>query len=237
MHKVFLEADWRKLIMANYPVPPDVLKPYVPHRTELDFHNGVCHVSLVGFMFLNTRVKGFRIPFHSNFEEVNLRFYVRHKQGQEWKRGTVFIKEFVPRRAIAVVANTLYNEPYSTLPMKHTITQDRDRQTVEYSWKRGGWHSMKVVADNEACDTPDDSEEAFISEHYWGYNRVRNNATLEYGVEHAKWPTYNTIESSVNVEFGQAYGPRFAFLQHQAWSSIFLVEGSPVIVREGTRLP
>jgi uncharacterized protein YqjF (DUF2071 family) len=188
-------------------------------------------------MFLNTRVKGFRIPFHSNFEEVNLRFYVRYKDGQQWKRGTVFIKEFVPLRAIAVVANTLYNEPYATLPMKHTITQDAKGQSVEYSWKRGGWHSIKVVADNEAQDTPDGSEEAFISEHYWGYNKARTARTLEYGVEHPKWRVYKTIGSSVNVSFEQVYGPQFAFLQHQQWSSMFLVEGSPVIVREGQWLP
>jgi uncharacterized protein YqjF (DUF2071 family) len=35
-------------------------------------------VSLVGFLFQNTRLRSIPIPFHRIFEEVNLRFYVRH---------------------------------------------------------------------------------------------------------------------------------------------------------------
>ena len=89
----FLTATWKNLIIANYIVHPHVLKPFLPHKTELDLFNGKVYVSLVGFMFMNTRLLGFKIPFHINFEEVNLRFYVRYNDNGEWKRGTVFIKE------------------------------------------------------------------------------------------------------------------------------------------------
>jgi uncharacterized protein YqjF (DUF2071 family) len=102
----FLQAEWRDLLMINYEVDPEVLKPYLPAYTELDLWHGKALVSMVGFMFLNTRVLGVKWPFHVNFEEVNLRFYVRYFNGQEWKRGAVFISEIVPKAIIPLVANT-----------------------------------------------------------------------------------------------------------------------------------
>lgn len=117
----FLTANWQKLIMANYEIDATQLKTLIPAGTEADTWNGNTYVSLVGFLFGNTRVRGWRIPFHVNFPEVNLRFYVRYKENHEWKRGVVFVKEIVPRPAITFVANSLFNERYITLPMKYSI--------------------------------------------------------------------------------------------------------------------
>ncbi|MCB9261021.1 MAG: DUF2071 domain-containing protein [Flavobacteriales bacterium] len=112
----FLKAEWRKLAIANYVVDANVLLDYIPAGTELDLWNGKCYVSLVGFMFQNTRLLGIKIPFHVHFEEVNLRFYVKRFDNGIWKRGVVFIKEIVPKRALTFVANTVYNENYEILP-------------------------------------------------------------------------------------------------------------------------
>ncbi len=73
----FLTAEWRHLAMLNYEIDPVILRPFVPSGTELDSWNGKTYVSIVGFLFLKTRVRGLAIPFHQNFEEINLRFYVR----------------------------------------------------------------------------------------------------------------------------------------------------------------
>jgi uncharacterized protein YqjF (DUF2071 family) len=70
--RVFLTAEWRHLAMLNYIIDPALLKPLVPAGTELDFWGGQTYVSMVGFLFLNTRVRGIPIPFHRNFEEINL---------------------------------------------------------------------------------------------------------------------------------------------------------------------
>src|SRR5262245_20887686 len=108
----FLTADWRYLVMINYEVDPEILHPYIPGGTELDQWQGRTFVSVVGFLFLRTRVLGLTIPFHHNFEEVNLRFYVRRRAIEGWRRGVVFIREIVPRWAIAAVAREFYNENY-----------------------------------------------------------------------------------------------------------------------------
>jgi len=121
MTRAFLTAEWRNLAMLNYVVDPALLTPFVPRGTVLDSWNGRTYVSLVGFMFVDTRVLGVPIPFHRAFEEVNLRFYVRRTVDGEVRRAVTFLRELVPRRAIALVARLGYNEPYTALPMRHRI--------------------------------------------------------------------------------------------------------------------
>lgn len=229
---IFLRAEWRDLIMANYIVDPKRLEPYLPLHTEHDLRDGICYVSLVGFMFLNTRIKGIRIPFHTDFEEVNLRFYVRFKEDGEWKRGTVFIKEIVPKPAIAFVANTIYGEKYETRPMRHSLVEQGHSQTLAYAWKTKSWNKISVKAGKELWNMGIGSEEEFILEHYWGLSKGRNHTTITYGVEHPRWQVYPTLESTIEVNFEENYGPAFASLQHQKPNSVFLAAGSEVLIRD-----
>lgn len=230
MATTFLDAEWRKLLMFNYAVDEKLLLPYLPYKTELDLWNGVCYASLVGFLFLNTKMMGLKIPFHVNFEEVNLRFYVRYREGDSWKRGVVFIKEIVPRLAISVVANTLYGEHYETLPMRHQWTLAEDALTVEYAWKKGSWHSMKATVENKLVPIAPGSEPEFITEHYWGYTRLGSAKTSEYGVEHPRWDVYPVREYALDVDFEKIYGQPFRFLGELKPTSVFLAEGSRIQV-------
>src|SRR6267154_5516135 len=150
MLKPFLTANWRYLAMLNFAVDPKILAPHVPAGTELDFHNDKTYLSVVGFLFYHTIVCGLPIPRHRNFEEVNLRFYVRKKSADTWRRGVVFIRELVPKIAIAVTARVFYGEPYVAVPMKHDIEHVDLRLKVEYSWRRGrNWESLRMIASGE----------------------------------------------------------------------------------------
>ena len=111
---VFIQSEWRKLVMINYDVDPKILTPYLPYGTKIDTWNGRCYMSLVGFMFLNTKLKGIVLPFHQKFEEINLRFYIKYYDEIDIIRGTVFIKEIVPKSLVTLVANQLYKEHYET---------------------------------------------------------------------------------------------------------------------------
>ncbi len=237
MAKTFLSAEWRKLIMANYAINPEILKKYVPPHTELDFYNGVCYVSVIGFMFLKTKLKGIPIPFHRNFEEVNLRFYVRHKDADgNYKRGAVFIKEIVPpsKFALAIVANAVYNEPYVTMPMRHEWTATADELRVNYGWKKGkNWYSIDVITDNKTTEIALNSEEEFITEHYWGYTKIDNSRTSEYGVEHPRWRIYPIKSHTIKMNFEDLYGAEFAFLNEEKPVSVLLAEGSEIAVKDG----
>jgi uncharacterized protein len=238
MAKTFLTAEWRKLIMANYAISDNLLSRYLPHGTEFDSYNGRCYVSLVGFLFQETQLKGFRVPFHVQFEEVNLRFYVRRidETGLK-KRGVVFIKELVPRFALSFVAKTFYEENYATVRMKHEWLRADSSLSVAYRWhNRSLWHEMRVSASSEPQPIKSDSEEEFFTEHYWGYTKLRNGGTLEYEVLHPRWQIYPVEEYMINVDFEQVYGSGFSVLNNLQPDSLLLAEGSEVVVRSGSRL-
>jgi uncharacterized protein YqjF (DUF2071 family) len=211
MVKTFLTAEWRKLVIINYSVDPSILAPYLPYKTELDFWKDKCYVSLVGFCFINTKLKGISIPFHQNFEEINLRFYVRYNDGGNWKRGVTFIKEIVPMPALTFVANTLYKEKYVTYPTKHKIVNNTDSIDVSYEWKHAGqWDTIQVTAALPSQEMEYGSEEEFITEHYWGYTQLGNRMTSEYQVEHPRWQVYPIINHKIQVRFGELYGSELA---------------------------
>ena len=234
--RTFLDAQWRKLVMVNYAVSPEIVKPYLPFNTEIDLWNGTCYVSLVGFMFVNTKVLRLRIPFHINFEEINLRFYVKHKAAEGYKRGVVFIKEIVPRPALTLVANLLYRENYETLKTRHSWITTDDTLTVTYGWKKGAWNTLKVVAGKTAVDIKPGSEEEFITEHFWGYTKLSATATSEYEVAHPRWQVYPVKHYETDVDFNKVYGPDFAFLQAQKPVSVYLAEGSEILVKQGGKI-
>ncbi len=225
--------------MLNYEVDPAVLAPLVPAGTEVDLWDRRAFVSMVGFHFGRTRVLGLAIPGHCNFEEVNLRFYVRREGPEGLRRGVVFVKEIVPRAAIAWVARTLYNENYVALPMRHRLTEGMagEARSVVYEWRQGGnWSRLAIATRTRPEIPPADSEAAFISEHYWGYARQRDGGTVEYRVEHPQWRVSAATESAFECDVAALYGPRFAPFLAGPPASAFLAVGSAVTVRRGVRL-
>jgi len=239
MQSPFLTARWENLVLLNYRCPAELLLPLVPRGTELDDWQGNHLISLVGFLFQDTKVRGWRIPRHRNFEEVNLRFYVRRETPDEVRRGVVFIRELVPRRAIAMVARALYNEPYSAVPMTHDVNlSESEGGSVNYSWRHQG-HAYSMGAKTIGAAKPLllGSEAEFITEHYWGYNRQRDGKTLEYQVAHPSWKVW-TCESSTYIGplDDSLYGPGFSEILRSAPTSSHLALGSEVEVYAGVPL-
>ena len=219
--------------MANYGVEPSLLEEFVPKGTELDFHEGKCFVSLVAFMFLDTRVLGFPVPFHINFEEVNLRFYVKRENETETRRGVVFVKELVPRFAIATVARVFYGEPYEAWKMSH----EKSENELSYAWWKGDCQNQIKVEIGGNLGVPEtDSHGEFIIEHYWGYTKRGANRTDEYKVEHPKWELFSVDSAEIDVDFGKLYDDKFAFLSEMKPYSILLAKGSEIAVYKGATL-
>jgi uncharacterized protein YqjF (DUF2071 family) len=246
MTGTFLTAEWRKLIMAQYEVAPEVLAPWLPGGVELDLYKGRCFVSLVGFLFDRVKIKGLPPPFHTRFEEVNLRFYVKRvmPDGTE-RRGVVFVSEIVPKPAITWMARALYGEAYSTASTRRKWAQEGETLRVEYQWKvpgggwGGPWQRVGVEASSEMRAIAAGSMEEFITEHYWGYTkgsgllRRGEGMTGEYGVAHPKWQVYPVTSAEVRADFGALYGPAFAELTQRAPEHVLLAEGSAIAIRMG----
>jgi uncharacterized protein len=237
----FLTAEWRYLLMLNYEVEPSVLLPLVPAGTALDLWQGRALVSVVGFRFLKTRVLGLGVPLHRDFDEVNLRFYVRRERaGGEARRGVVFVREFVPRAAIASLARLAYNEPYSAVPMRSTApdtpTQAPGRLT--YEWRAdGAWHRLAATAAGEPTAPEPASEAAFVTEHYWGYTRQRDGATVEYEVTHPAWRVWRAADPVLAADVVALYGPAFGHALARPPVSALIADGSAVTVHRPRRLP
>jgi uncharacterized protein YqjF (DUF2071 family) len=233
--RVFLTAEWKQLLMLNYSVDPALLLPFLPAGTELDSFEGHTYVSLVGFQFNDTRVAGFAIPFHRSFEEVNLRFYVRRSE----KRGVVFIRELVPKLAIAATARLFYGEKYSRVPMAHRICIGPGGTVVEaeYSWGAGPRRcAMRLETTGENYLPADGSLSQFITEHYWGYAAQSDGGSTEYEVRHPRWIVSSARLASFAGDAAHFYGPAFGKVLMGAPDSAFLAEGSEVTVFRGTRI-
>jgi uncharacterized protein YqjF (DUF2071 family) len=235
--KPFLTANWRYLATLNYVVDPRIIAPLVPPGTEIDYENGETFVSVVGFLFLDTRLLGLPIPLHRDFEEVNLRFYVRKKSAGTWRRGVVFVRELVPKRAIAVIARAFYGEPYLALPMNHEIEDVDLRVKVKYSWRRGSkWESLEMTASGEPQSIPAGSHAEFITEHYWGFTCVRGGCS-EYRVEHPRWKIWNAETFELRADVAALYGGQFADTLTAPPRSAFIAEGSPIEIWQRTIEP
>lgn len=231
----FLKAEWRKLAIANYIVDKSILKESIPKGTELDIWNGNCYISFVGFMFINTSILGIKVPFHTNFEEVNLRFYVLRKENNKWKRGVVFIREFVPKIIPAYLANMLYKEHYKAVPMEHVWNIHSNSLEVKYTlYSQNRTHTFNLITEKNTHSIEQGSEEEFITEHYWGYTKVNEHKTFEYQVTHPRWDAYSVIDHTIDVDFGILYGEEFSFLSTVEPSSVMLAEGSAITVENKT---
>jgi uncharacterized protein YqjF (DUF2071 family) len=231
VNRLFLTAEWRYVVMLNFRIAPDVLAPFVPKGTELDPWRGEHWVSLVGFRFLDTRVLGVPVPGHRHFPEVNLRFYVR-PIGDD-RRAVVFLKEIVPRRAIATIARALYNEPYVARPMRAEAPEVPSEAPgrVSFAWRHlGRWNRFGVTASGSPGLIATGSAEEFFAEHYWGYTRQRDGSTIEYAVEHPRWRVWNVANLEFDVAAAAEYGPAFGRALGTRPVSAFIAEGSRVEV-------
>lgn len=233
----FLKAEWKNLALFNYEVDAKILEKYIPSGTEIDLWNNKCYVSLVGFMFRNTKVLGLKVPFHINFEEVNLRFYVKRFENGEWKRGVVFIKEIVPKKAITFIANTLYQEHYETQKMRHEIIENENTNTFVYQWKnKENWNTIQLETQKHPTEIVTNSEAEFITEHYFGYTKIDDEITFEYKVQHPRWKQFKVIDHKIDIDFQENYGNDFEFLETTIPNSIFLAEGSAIEVKNKRKL-
>lgn len=231
----FLTAEWKNLLMLNYVVDAALLEPFVPAGTDLDAFAGKTYLSLIGFEFNRSRLFGFPMPFYQAFEEVNLRFYVKRAS----KRGVVFIRELVPKRAVAAVARFAFNENYSREPMWHRVETgaDGDLMKAEYGWRSGAEGcAMWIETEGASFLPPDNSVSQFITEHYWGYAAQRDGGCLEYEVQHPRWRVWNAKRAGFTGDTVLLYGVGFAQVLRGDPDSAFLAEGSPVTVFKGTRV-
>lgn len=229
--RVFLKAKWENIIMVNYEIEPKLLLPFLPNGLSLDLFDGKAYISLVGFMFKNTKLFNVPIPFFGSFEEINLRFYVTRKEDDVIKRGVVFINETIPYKLVAWMANKLYKEHYTVVPTKHHILNNDKINQIKFEWLlQNKWHSIAVDFDSKKETMKTNSLEKFIYEHYYGYTKINDLQTEEYQLKHPSWKIHKVIDSKINCDFEAMYGKSFSILNQMKPSSVYIAEGSDVSI-------
>lgn len=238
MARPFLTARWQHLLFFNYRCPPELLQRFVPDGTVLDPFEGEHYVSLVGFLFRDTLVRGLPIPCHRTFEEVNLRFYVRRELPGETRRAVVFLKELVPKRMIAAVARRVYQEPYEAVEMSNaTDLESARRGLIAYYWGYGRQpYGMRAAVEGTPQLAEAGGHDAFITEHYWGYTAQADGRTLEYRVDHPRWRLWTPIDPVIDGDLERIYGPEFGAALKYPPVSVLAAEGSEVSVYPGQHL-
>lgn len=246
-----LTARWRNLLLFNFAVPADVIERLAPPGTEPDFHDGRAYISIVGFRFEKARLFGLPFPGCTNFAEINLRFYVRRIVGDEIRRGVVFAREIVPRRAVALAANRLYNENYITRPMRSEIhiagAELAPGDTIEYAWNtrpsrlRPGatpdhWNRLAARVAAPLALPPRGSLDEFFVEHYWGYTHGRDGRTREYRVAHTPWRIASADNVTWDCNIGATHDNRLAEFLASPPTSALIAEGSAVQVFRGRKV-
>ncbi|HWI71149.1 MAG TPA: DUF2071 domain-containing protein [Baekduia sp.] len=220
----FLTAEWRDVIGITFACPPEKLARYVPSGATIDTLEGAPRVSLVAFEFSHTRVRRIPVPGHIRFPEINLRFYVRFG-GQ---RAVVFIRELVPRRAVAAIARLRYNEPYVRLPM--SCGKEIDDNSVRVWHRFGQSSSLAVTASATATLPVPDSPAHWLTDHALGIGRRRNGQTVLYHVAHPTWALHEIDAIDLDVDFAAIYGPAWGWLADAEPSHVSLASGSAVTV-------
>lgn len=231
MASPFLTATWRHLVLLNWRVNEDLLVPHLPSGVELDRWDGDCWASLVGFQFLHMSVKGVPAFGYRDFPEINLRFYVKRQVNGETRRGVVFIREITPHLMVGWVARALYNEPYTTMPMRQSVDESHARYQLQID---GQWQGLGVRT--VGTWRGQDEAELFITEHYWGYNTQRNGDAMEYQVEHPTWRARSIEPDCLDLDIEKLYGEQWAQALGTKPDSMVFAEGSGVTVRSGVRI-
>jgi uncharacterized protein YqjF (DUF2071 family) len=238
MSTAFLTAQWRYLAMLNFEVDPAILGPYVPKGTLLDDEHGRHYISLIGFLFRDTHIFGFPALFHENFEEVNLRFYVRRELRHESHRGVVFIREIVSLPLVAGVAKLTYNEPYITAPTRHSLVRTSDElQSAEYLF--GSQRAQCRIAlhvDDGPTPVRAGSHEEFITQRPWGFTKQRDGGTIEYAVDHPLWNVWRDARWELDGPIGDFYPQPFSSILSETPASAFIADGSGVTVHLPKRI-
>lgn len=236
--RVFLSAEWRDLVMLNYQVDPDLLRGYVPRGTELDLFNGCAFISLVGFRFLHTKVFGaLAFPGHFDFDEINLRFYVKRYEGDDCRRGVAFIREIVPKYLVALIARLAYGENYFCHPMRHHVNAGETGAMAEFEWGVGRkWCRLYALGSGSPAHPRKGSLEEFITEHYWGYSASRRGRSLEYRVSHTPWRVWSSTEAGFEGDGKSTYGETLGGILNRRPDSAFIAEGSSVLIYMGSAI-
>jgi uncharacterized protein YqjF (DUF2071 family) len=188
-------------------------------------------LSLVAFHFADNRVLGVPIPFAREYDQINLRFYVRRRlEDGGWRRGVVFLRELAPAKPVVAGARFVYGERYDCVPVTARVRPPGAAGTrggrAVYRWRdRHQVHRLAVDFHGPAALPGPGSLEDFLTDRHFGYVSAER-ATREYRVDHPPWRVWPATDARLSHGIADAFGRRFERALDRAPLSAFVAEGS-----------
>ena len=109
--------EWNNAIFLHWKVDYNELKKFVPNELEIDLFNQDPWVSLVAFTMEKIRPRNLpAISIISNFNEINIRTYVKHKG----KAGVYFLNIEAGKRISSYIAQKISKLPYRYSKIKRS---------------------------------------------------------------------------------------------------------------------
>lgn len=214
-------------MLLTYEVDPSLVQPWLPSDVQPDLHDGKALVSLIAFDFVDTRVRGRRIPGFVDFPEINFRTYVRQGDHQ----GVVAIRELVPSPLAAAIARLRFNEPFRSAPIESRTQSLGDELLVEHRWRwKERRYFLRVTADQHSIPAPAQGPPHNLLGRRWAYGRTRRGQPIRLRVEHPEWALRRIRTLDYEVDFGALYGPEWAVLNGRRPDGTHLAVGSAISI-------
>lgn len=190
-----IRMEWYHLMFMHWPVPPELLRPYIPRRFEIDTFDGKAWIGIVPFGMRGVAPRGVpNVPKISKFPELNVRTYVLI----DGKPGVWFFSLDAAQPLVVELSRTFFHLNYCHANMRLR--------------NQGGWvyyvserkHAGKPNARFQARYRPvgpvfysePGSLEYWLTERYCMYSADQHNRLWCTEIDHAPWQL-QTAEAEV----------------------------------------
>jgi len=180
-----LGQTWEDLLFAHWRVPVEELRRHVPDELEVEQHDGSAWLAITPFRLTALRARGgLPVPRLSAFLELNVRTYVRARDG---KPGIWFFSLDATSGLAVRAARRAYGLPYFHARM--TLEREDGWLEVECARtaERGKVFSGRHRPDGPVFHAEPGSLEAFLAERYCLYTTA-GGALRRAEIHHAPWP-------------------------------------------------
>jgi len=185
-----LRQRWSRLLFAHWPVPAAHVQAKLPAGLIADTLDGTAWLGVVPFTMDRVRFRSvgehaFRVPTAHAFPELNLRTYVRTRDG---RTGVYFFSLDAASLLAVVGARVAFGLPYFWANMSETISVDG---VIDYRSERllGGRHAPASFAAQYRSLrklSADDDLRRFLTERYAMF--VRRFGSVQVGhIHHGPW--------------------------------------------------
>ena len=181
--------EWNNAVFLHWEVDYELLKTLVPKKLEIDLFKGKAWVSIVAFTMEKIRVKNLpQFPPISNFDEINIRTYVKYKE----RYGVYFLNIEAGNLVSAKVSKFISNLPYKYSKMSrdnfsfYSSNKQKDEFKINYQIKENQYKKEEI--------------DFWLTERYALFQEYKSTIN-EFEIHHIEWPIKEVEIKELNLNY------------------------------------